>query len=49
MSVKLKQVLNLAGAASRLADLIVKIGKTCMTLNNLKFFLRLFASSVCLE
>ena len=42
MSIKLKQVVNIAGAGARLSDLIVKIGNTCMTLNNLKVFSQAF-------
>ena len=40
--IKLKQVVNPAGAAAKLADLNVEIGKTYMSLNNLKGFSQAF-------
>ena len=40
--IKLKQVVNLAGAVAKLADLNVEIGKTYVSLNNLKGFSQAF-------
>ena len=40
--IELKQVVNPAGAAAKLADLNVEIGKTYMSLNNLKGFSQVF-------
>ena len=40
--IKLKQVVNPAGATVKLADLNVEIGKTYMSLNNLKDFSQAF-------
>lgn len=40
--IKLRQAVNPAGAAAKLADLNVEIGKTYMSLNNLKGFSQAF-------